>query len=162
MHCSPSSRGYCSSHFLKILAFLDKKKKPSTPFNCLREIFQNRIQSPFNTNVLNFPKCSGCHINNNSIQLEQAVYWILGKSLHFKELWSPKMRFLNIPPWKLKPTPLSMTILPLLLVQLESKTIDSNCHLCLLTPWGLWNVGYNNSSETHSEKNENNCIQGFF
>ena len=44
------------------------------------------MQSPFNTDVLNFPKCSGCHINNNSTQLKQAMYWILGKHLHFKEL----------------------------------------------------------------------------
>ena len=44
------------------------------------------MQSPFNTDVLNFPKCSGCHINNNSTQLKQAMYWILGKHIHFKEL----------------------------------------------------------------------------
>ena len=64
---------------------ISQQKKPLNTL-CLHEILQNRMQSPFNTNVLNFPKCSGCHINNNSTQLKQAMYWILGKCLHFKQL----------------------------------------------------------------------------
>ena len=52
---------------------ISQQKKPLNTL-CLHEILQNRMQSPFNTNVLNFPKCSGCHINNNSTQLKQAMY----------------------------------------------------------------------------------------